>query len=379
MMNRAGELIVRIIKISFAFLLIILFFPFPSKAAEPVSVSAKAAVLYDPLCDAVIWGKNETAVLGMASTTKIMTAVVAMELYDPNKVVEIHPDWCGIEGSSIYLKAGEKLTVSDLLYGLLLSSGNDAAVALAGFYSGNIEDFVACMNAKAEELGLENTHFTNPSGLSEAGHHTTPLELARLTAYAMRQPLFAEIVATEQYVCGSRVFQNHNKLLQQINACGVKTGYTKADGRCLVSAKEENGRMLIAVTLSAPDDWKDHKELYELGFSAFTPSTPVEEGTLFYIPVTGGINPEVAVYSTESYTVLLHKDVQKDVTVRILGPRFVYPEQVKGGKYYGRVQVRCNNALLFESDLYYANSVPAKGIKITIWQQFLDWLCCLLG
>lgn len=374
MMKRAGELIVRtIILIG----LILCFFPFSAWAAEDISVSAKAAVLYDPLCDAVMWGKNETAVCGMASTTKIMTAVVAMELYEVSSTVEIQSDWCGIEGSSMYLKAGETLTVLDLLYGLLLASGNDAAAALAGLYTGDAEDFVACMNAKATELGLNDTQFLNPSGLSAEGHHTTALDLARLAAYAMQQPLFTEIVSTENYVCGMRTFQNHNKLLDQIDACGVKTGYTKADGRCLVSAKEENGRMLIAVTLSAPDDWADHKRMYEVGFSTLSPVTPVEAGTIAYIPVTGSYCKDVALYCMDTYTVATDRALHDQLTVHVLGPRFVYPNQVKGGQPYGIVQVRHNEAVLFESTLYYANSIQDTK-EITLWQRFLNWLCCLL-
>lgn len=375
MIKRAGELIVRTI---ISIILVICFLPLPVMAAEEVAVSAKAAVLYDPLCHAVLWGKNETSRFGMASTTKIMTAVVAMELYDVTSTVEIQGEWCGIEGSSMYLKEGESLTVRDLLYGLLLVSGNDAATALAGIYTGNQADFVACMNEKAAELGLENTQFCNPSGLSEEGHYTTAQDLARLAAYAMQQPLFAEIVATERYVCGSRILLNHNKLLSQIDACGVKTGYTKADGRCLVSAKEENGKMLIAVTLSAPDDWSDHKRMYEAGFAAVSPVTPIEAGTVAYIPVIGGRDKNVAVYCLDTYTIPFDEALQDRLTVHILGPRFAYQNQVKGSQPYGTIQVRYDDTVLFESDLYYANSVGETEKEITLWQRFLNWFCCLL-
>ena len=378
MIKRAGELIVRKILVV---LFLLVSFPIQVFAAEKVSdisVSAKAAVLYDPVCESVVWGKNEDLALGMASTTKIMTAIVAMERYDLAATVEIRPEWCGIEGSSMYLTAGESLSVKDLLYGLLLASGNDAATALAGLYTGNQADFVACMNEKAHELGLQHTAFRNPSGLSEEGHHTTALELAKLAAYAMEQPLFAEIVSATQYTCGTRTLQNHNKLLQQIDACGVKTGYTKADGRCLVSAKEEDGRMLIAVTLSAPDDWSDHRILYETGFSNLTHTTPVEEGTIHTVPVVGGTEPTVSVYCADTYTLSVDRALEHTITVHIIGPRFVYQNEVKGGQPYGTVQVRCNNTILFESTLYYANSVESADVKITFWQRFANWLCCLL-
>ena len=375
MMNWAGELIVRKI---ISVVLILFSLPFPCIAADGISVSAKAAVLYDPLCDAVLWGKNEQLVLGMASTTKIMTAIVAMELFNTEDIVEIQAEWCGIEGSSMYLKEGEQLTVKDLLYGLLLASGNDAATALAGLYTGDPADFVAYMNKTAILLGLSDTQFQNSSGLSQEGHYTTALDLARLAAYAMQQPLFAEIVATKTYICGDRQITNHNKLLDQINACGIKTGYTKADGRCLVSAKEQDGRLLIAVTLSAPDDWNDHKVMFESGFSSLSPATPIEAGSIVSIPVVGSDTTEVAVYCTQTYTEKLDKALHDQVTVHIIGPRFVYAEQAKGGKPYGKVQVRYRDKVLYEDTLYYANSVETKQEKITVWQRFFTWICCLL-
>lgn len=341
-------------------------------------VSAEAAVLYDPLCQTVLFGKNETRRLGMASTTKIMTALVALDWYAPEDVVVIQPEWCGIEGSSIYLQPGETLTVSDLLYGLLLQSGNDAAVALASIRTGDPADFVAAMNEKAVALQLTNTHFCNPNGLSAEDHYTCALDLARLAAYGMENPQFAQIVGTKSCTAGGRPMQNHNKLLWQIDACGIKTGYTTADGRCLVSATERDGRLLIAVTLRDPNDWADHSALYDAGFSGFSPYTPVEAGFIAEIPVIGGDAPACPLYCTESFTLGLTEAERQQVQVQIFGKRFVYWEEAKGGQQYGVLQVVCGDAVLFETPLYYQNTVHQKEVKQNIWQRIQNWICCLL-
>lgn len=207
----------------------------------------------------------------IASTTKIMTAVVVLEHCDPDAVFQIPREAVGIEGSSIYLKEGERLTVRELLYGLMLSSGNDAAVALALACSDSVLEFVDLMNLKADQLCLENTHFENPNGLDGENHYSTAADLGRLTAYALKNDDFLQIVSTKSIRIGERCLQNHNKLLWSLDgALGVKTGYTKAAGRILVSAAERSGRRLIAVTINDGSDWQDHKSLYEYGFSQYT-------------------------------------------------------------------------------------------------------------
>lgn len=350
-----------------------------SCGAETCGVSAQAAVLYDPLCETVLFQRNECAKLGMASTTKIMTALVALDWYDPETSVEIQPEWCGIEGSSIYLQPGETMTISDLLYGLLLESGNDAAVALASIRTGDPEDFVAAMNQKAADLGLEHTHFCNPNGLSDENHYTCALDLARLAAYGMKSPVFSAIVGTKSSTVANRSMQNHNKLLWQIGACGVKTGYTKKDGRCLVSALVREGRMLIAVTLNAPDDWTDHRIMYEQGFSAMTPYTPVEAGVVSEIPVIGGDHVSCPLYCTESFTAAFSGAERDQITVQILGPRFAYASEVKGGIQYGDLRVSCGESVLFETPLYYQFTAHEQTGQKTLWQRIQSWVLRWLG
>ncbi len=215
----------------------------------------------------------------VASTTKIMTALVVCEQSNVLDRVRIPKEAVGIEGSSMYLKEGEILTVQELLYGLMLQSGNDAAVALAIYCGGTVECFVQLMNDKAHRLGLKGTHFENPNGLDSPGHYSTAYDLAVLTAYAMKNLIFAQTVRTKNIRVGDRSLHNHNKLLWQIEgADGVKTGYTIAAGRILVSSAVRQGRRLICVTINDGNDWQDHKKLLEDGFSQYTMTTVIQEG-----------------------------------------------------------------------------------------------------
>ncbi len=242
------------------------------------AVSAQGAVVLDGDSGQVLFEQNGDEILPMASTTKIMTALVAIEMGDLDRVYQVKDAYTRTEGSSMYLKPGEKLTIRETLYGLLLMSGNDAALAIAG-ECGGTEIFVAAMNQKAEELGLINTHFENPSGLDAETHHTTARELAKLAAYAMKNPQFAEIVGTKNYTGNGRSMVNHNKLLQLYpDAVGIKTGFTKKCGRCLVSAARRNGRTLICVTLNDPNDWQDHMDLYESCFPFISQSRCIRLG-----------------------------------------------------------------------------------------------------
>lgn len=228
---------------------------------------------------AVLFAQNEDAKSLIASTTKIMTAVVVLEHCDPDKLFEIPQEATGIEGSSMYLKSGETLSVRDLLYGLMLHSGNDAAVALALACSDSVEEFVALMNLQAQKLSLQNTHFENPNGLDGETHHSSASDLAKLTQYALKNEEFKKIVSTKNIQIGTRRLTNHNRLLWMVDgAVGVKTGYTRAAGRILVSAAERNGRTLIAVTICDGNDWRDHAALYEYGFACFETRTVISRG-----------------------------------------------------------------------------------------------------
>lgn len=241
---------------------------------EAVTTSAKAHILMEASTGAVLAQRNPDTRLPMASTTKIMTALVVAEALPLSEQVVIPPEAVGIEGSSVYLIEGEILTVEELLYSLLLESANDAAVALACAVSGSSEEFAERMNRRAADMGLSDTHFRNPHGLDADDHYTTARELALISRAALENETIRTIVSTQKKTIrlhgdeGVRLLVNHNRLLRAYDGCiGLKTGYTKKTGRCLVSAAERDGVRLIAVTLGAPDDWQDHENLLDYGFS----------------------------------------------------------------------------------------------------------------
>ncbi len=227
----------------------------------------------------VLYSHNAEERSLIASTTKIMTALVVLQHCDPSREFTVPIEATGIEGSSMYLVPNEVLTIEELLYGLMLQSGNDAAVALAMACAGSVEEFVRLMNAQAQKLELRNTHFENPNGLDGETHYSTASDLARLTSYALKNPEFSKIVSTKTIRIGDRCLTNHNRLLWSVEgAIGVKTGYTKAAGRILVSAAKRNGRTLIAVTICDGNDWKDHAALYDYGFSCYETRNLIEKG-----------------------------------------------------------------------------------------------------
>lgn len=232
-----------------------------------VGYSAKAVCVYDINSRQMLYGYNEEVPMEPASITKIITAITALSLGDKEEIVTVSQKSANTEGSSLYLKAGEKITLEDLLYGLMLHSGNDAANAIAEHFG--YEDFILEMNETARLFDAKNSHFENPSGLPQDNHYVTALDMAKITAEALENPDFREIVSTKTTDIsnngqGRRYLKNHNKLLWRYeNSFGVKTGFTKRAGRTLVTAASKDGRELVCVTLNAPDDWNDHISLYE--------------------------------------------------------------------------------------------------------------------
>lgn len=341
--------------------------------SQPRALSASSAVLYDPLTQTVVAGVQPDVRRGMASTTKIMTALMALELYAPAQEVEIRPEWCGAEGSSMYLRPGERLTVSDLLYGLMLSSGNDAAVALSCIYSGRSCDFVGKMNEKALSLGLSDTHFDNPSGLDGASHYSTARDMAVLTAAAMENGDFRAIVSAKNVRIGERYLSNHNKLLSMVEGAeGVKTGFTKKCGRCLVSSASRMGRRLIAVTLNAPDDWNDHIALLEGGFARFADRTVLTAGEIGSVTVAAGEScRKIGLYIEEDFSFALAGDELPAVT--LCGPRIVYGP-IDGGEQYGTVRVTLGETLLAELPVYFTEGAAVIPREKSLWGHMTDWL-----
>ena len=254
----------------------------PQSVDASPEVSARSAILIRADTNEVIFEKNADEVLPMASTTKIMTALIAIERLSLDDEVTVTAESAGTEGTSLYLSDGDVLTVRDLLFATMLRSANDAASALAVHTAGSEEAFAVLMNEKASELGLSSTHFTNPHGLPDEGHYTTARELALFASYAMESETFRDIAGTRKYTVtvngtDKREVTNHNRLLFSYDgATGVKTGYTKSSGRCLVSSAEREGFTLIAVTLDAPDDWRDHARMLDAGFAYLDRICPAE-------------------------------------------------------------------------------------------------------
>ncbi len=247
--------------------------------AEALEVSATAAVLMDADMGQVLYEKNGDRQMLIASTTKIMTALVVLEHAAPDDVITVTPDHMA-EGSSMYLRAGETVRVEELLYGLLLCSGNDAALALTEC-AGGLTPFVALMNEKAAALGMAHTSFANPNGLDADGHYSTARDMAVLAAAAVENPTFRRICSSRSVTIGQRTMENHNRLLRQVEGCvGLKTGYTQAAGRTLVSCAERDGCRLVAVTLQDGNDWADHAALYDYGFRLTAPRRGVQTALL---------------------------------------------------------------------------------------------------
>lgn len=294
------------------------------------AISAECAILIDGETGRVLYEKQAEEKSLIASTTKIMTALVICEQTNVLDRVKIPKEAVGIEGSSMYLKEGEVLTVQELLYGLMLQSGNDAAVALAIYCGGTVEGFTELMNDKAHRLGMTQSHFANPNGLDSPGNYSTARDMALLTAYAMQNPIFAQTVSTKTITIGERCLRNHNKLLWQLEgANGVKTGYTKAAGRILISSVTRMGRQLIAVTFNDPNDWQDHKDLIEDGFSRFTVQQLIHQGqTLGQLELAGGQEASVDLIAAEDFSYSLAQGER--VTISLPEAGFAYAPVAEG-------------------------------------------------
>lgn len=349
------------------------------------SLSAKSALLMEAENGAIVCEKNAHTRLPMASTTKIMTALVALELAAPDTVILVDGRAVGTEGSSIYLCEGEELTLEELLYALMLESANDAAVAIAIGVSGSEEAFVDAMNTKATSLGLSDTHFANPHGLDAEAHYTTAYELAVIAREALQNPLLKTIVSTRkttiphQNTDGVRLLVNHNKMLRLYDGCiGVKTGYTQKSGRCLVSAADREGVTMIAVTIDSPDDWNDHTKLLDFGFSNYRSVELCPADFNLCLPVVGGKESYVTVGVTQSVSVTLPLG-SGVIEQTIECPRHIFAP-VKEGDICGRMLFFCdtNNdgiqETIGEIPLIAKYSIEKYSPRLSLWQRFWLWL-----
>lgn len=341
---------------------------------KEVAVSARTAAVIDVQTGRILYEKHGDDKMLIASLTKIITVLVAIESgVDLDSEVTVSSRAAGKEGSSIYLKVGEKQKLGDLLYAVMLRSGNDAATAVAEHVGKTEEQFVAMMNAKVQELGLTGTHFANPHGLDANEHYSTAHDMAILTADALRNPTFAEIVSTkiktipypgEDY---DRKMYNKNKMLTRYEgADGVKTGYTKAAGRCLVSSATVDGRQVAVVTLDAPSDWVDHQHLLDYGFMKYE-NYPVakEKEVVKTLPLKNGIEAQVDVQVGHEFNYPVRGDEKEKLrTELILADQLKAPVTV--GEKVGEMKVYYEDKVLGVVPLVAAKSVREK----TFWERF---------
>lgn len=256
------------------FIIFLTFIPLTNgQATTSIYVSANNAVLIEQSSGRILFSKKAHEKRSIASITKIMTAIIAIEQGDLDDTVTTSREAVWTEGSSIYLEEGEKILLEDLLYGLMLRSGNDAAVAISEHIAGSVEGFAYLMNEKARWIGMTNTHFDNPHGLESANHYSTAYDMALLLRYAMNNETFNKISNANSYLSSNRTYKWHNKnklLTSYYEYCtGGKTGFTKKAGRTLATTAHKKGMDLIAVTLNAPDDWQDHIRMFEWGYDTY--------------------------------------------------------------------------------------------------------------
>lgn len=301
--------------------------------ALAMGTSAASAVLIEQNSGRILYQQNADEERLIASITKIMTAVVALEHADKGRSYTVTARDMA-EGSSMYLKPGDTLLLEELLYGLMLASGNDAALAVAHCVSGETEDFVALMNETARRLGMTHTHFANPNGLDAEGHYSSARDMAVLAAYALKNQDFRRIVSTASVTIGERYLANHNKLLRLYGGCiGVKTGFTKAAGRTLVSAAAREGMTLVCATLNDGNDWNDHMALLDYGFANYHMETAVPAGqVLASVLVQGGTAVTIPLAASEdlSYPLTGEESLKVVARVPLSIPAPVVPGQAVG-------------------------------------------------
>lgn len=341
----------------------------PAVLADEHELSAHSAIVLCADTGDVLFEKNADERMLIASITKIMTAIVVIENSELDEEIVIKPEWSAIEGSSMYANPGESYTVRELLYGMMLNSGNDAAAALACTVCGDGSAFAEKMNEKAKELGLSNSSFKNPHGLDEDGHYSTARDMARLTAYCMENEDFKEIVSTNCAVIKDVTYYNHNKLLREYDGCiGVKTGYTMAAGRTLVSCAERDGMRLVCVTLSAPDDWNDHKYLLDKFFSQYRLVSYRADSFKVSLNVASAIASTAE--AVPKHDIVLLVDTRDSVRVSVEAPRLLFAGGIEGEKV-GQLCVFVNSALAAQEDLVYTEDVkPDPAHRLRVHERF---------
>ncbi len=355
--------------------------PLPANAVQ-LSCSAKACAVLETSTLRKLFAHNEDVKLPMASTTKIMTAITTIEnCQDLDEKFEISPKAVGVSGTSLYLRKGDIFSTRELLYGLMLVSGNDASVAIAEHVAGSTSEFVTMMNDLARKIGVKNTHFANTHGLDEGGHYTTAYDLACITAYALENETFRNIVGTKntQIVNGNesgeiKYLRNKNKLLHTLDGCiGVKTGFTDDAGRCLVSAIEKDGVRIVCVVLNCGPMFPESAEILKLCAEKFKLYDLTQKYDFNHtVAVKDGRVQTTQIGTTEQFVYPLTEDELSRL-------KFVYtlPEVVaaptKKGAEVGKVEIFLDNNLLFSEKIYTMEDVKPKSVLQRMKDFFGNW------
>ncbi|WP_342774174.1 D-alanyl-D-alanine carboxypeptidase family protein [Aquibacillus sediminis] len=352
-----------------------LFVTLPVQTFAKPGVSAENAVLIEQSSGRVLYEKNADEQHLIASITKIMTAILAIESGKLDEEVTVSERAVYTEGSSLYLKQGEKIKLEDLVYGLMLRSGNDAAVAIAEHVGGSVEGFAHLMNQTAAWIGMTNSHFDNPHGLDSETHYSTAYDMGMLMRYAMENEVFKEIASTKSYQQKTKnvTWLNKNKLLTRYYeyCTGGKTGFTRAAGRTLVSTAEKDGMELIAVTLNAPDDWNDHISLFEWAFDNYDLKTIQEKGKQTF-QITGD-DPSIQTgYIQEDIKYPLTKEEQAQVESSTY---FEYPEIREPDEMIGKKFYKLNDRAIAEAPIY----SDTNNEEVSFINQITHWFNRLLG
>ena len=337
-----------------------------SANASDLNLSARAAVLICVNNGEVLYSRNGDKKLSMASTTKIMTSLLALEYPEPDKEITVTDEMVRVEGTSMGLESGDSVSMRELVYGMLLQSGNDAANTVACVIGGSKENFAVMMNARAKQIGMNNTNFVTPSGLDDDNHYSTAYDMALLACECIKNPEFAFICSQKRasLTYGNppylRTLTNHNKLLRMYKySVGIKTGFTKKSGRCLVSAAEKDGVTLVAVTLRAPDDWNDHIALFEYGFSKCRGSEYTCDLSNVRLNIAGGVKQQIPV--TVSDTVQWLSDDSITVSVR-LRPMVYAP--VRAGDIVGKAVFSSDGRIISEVFIHAAENSDIKPAPV---------------
>lgn len=371
-------------KIAICLAMLMLWMPYSAVKAMP-EVSSHSACVIDIDTGRILAAKNENEKSEPASITKIMTALIALENADIKKIVTIPGAAAGVEGSSIYIKAGEKYSLEDLLYGLMLRSGNDAATAIAIDVAGSVDAFVEKMNQKAQELGCTGTHFNNPHGLPDEKHYTTAHDMALITAAALRNDTFVKIVSTKNYTAEpdgageTRSWQNKNKLLWQYEgAIGVKTGYTKSAGKTYVGAADRNGIRIAVVVLGAKDMWGDAATLLDDAFASYQQVDLIKDGQSTGVtPVLEGLSSEVEGITEGSLSKTLTKEEQERIVTKCVYQTPLYAPVAKGD-IIGSMQVYLDDEMIGSVPIVAAADVAAYDFAHCLDKVIRQWITNLL-